>query len=106
MIDAFGWKSIFWLVLAIMAVSFVFSGIVFENVLELQDKKFGVLSFTESILAFGGITLGIGNISSYGLVSVQAGLPLLTSFRTVAGAIGSAVFVGIMAAVRESSAAA
>ncbi|MGN1003304.1 MAG: DHA2 family efflux MFS transporter permease subunit [Oscillospiraceae bacterium] len=77
MIDAFGWKSIFWLVLVIMAVSFVFSGIVFENVLELQDKKFDVLSFAESIFAFGGITLGIGNISSYGLVSAQAGLPLL-----------------------------
>lgn len=77
MIEAFGWKSIFYLVLAIMAVSFVISGIVFEDVLELQDKKFDVLSFAESILAFGGITLGIGNISSFGLISAQAGLPLL-----------------------------
>ncbi len=77
MIDAFGWKSIFYLVLVIMAISFVISSIVFEDVLELQDKKFDVLSFAESIFAFGGITLGIGNISSYGLVSVQAGVPLL-----------------------------
>ena len=77
MIVAFGWKSIFYLVLVIMAISFVFSGIFFENVLELQDKKFDFLSFLESILAFGGITLGIGNISSFGLVSAQAGLPLL-----------------------------
>ncbi len=76
MIDAFGWKSIFYLVLVIMVVSFVISGVAFENVLELQDKKFDVLSFVESIFAFGGITLGIGNISSYGLVSIQAGLPL------------------------------
>ncbi len=77
MIDAFGWKSIFYLVLVIMAVSFVISGLVFEDVLEIQNKKFDVLSFVESIFAFGGITLGIGNISSYGLISIQAGLPLL-----------------------------
>lgn len=77
MIDAFGWRSIFYLVLAIMALSFVVSGFIFEDVLELQDKKFDVVSFIESIFAFGGITLGIGNISSYGPVSLQAGLPLL-----------------------------
>lgn len=77
MIDAFGWKSIFYLVMVIMAVSFIISGIVFEDVLEVQDKKFDILSFVESIFAFGGITLGIGNISSYGLVSTEAGLPLL-----------------------------
>lgn len=84
MIDAFGWKSIFYLVLVIMAASFVISGVVFENVLELQDKKFDVLSFAESIFAFGGITLGIGNIGSFGLVSIQAGLPLLIGIVTCA----------------------
>ena len=77
LIDAFGWKSIFYVVLVIMAVSFVLSAAVFENVLELQDKKFDVLSFVESIFAFGGITLGLGNITTYGLISVQAGVPLL-----------------------------
>lgn len=77
MIDAFGWKSIFYLVLVIMALSLVISAFVFENVLEIQDKKFDFISFAESIFAFGGITLGIGNISSYGVVSIQAGLPLL-----------------------------
>lgn len=77
MIDAFGWQSIFYVVLAIMALSFVMSGIVFADVLELQDKRFDFISFAESILAFGGITLGVGNISSFGLASIQAGLPLL-----------------------------
>ncbi len=87
MIDAFGWKSIFWLVLVIMCISFVISAFVFEDVLELQDKKFDVISFIESIFAFGGITLGIGNISSFGLISVQAGLPL------VAGIVVCVLFV-------------
>lgn len=82
MIDAFGWKSIFYLVLAIMVVSLVISGVVFEDVLEIQDKKFDILSFVESIFAFGGITLGIGNITGTGLVSVQAGVPLLIGVVT------------------------
>ena len=76
MIDAFGWKSIFYLVMAILAVSFLICGIVFEDLLELQNKKFDFLSFAESIFAFGGITLGIGNITGYGLISVEAGIPL------------------------------
>lgn len=77
MIDAFGWKSIFYLVLVIMSLSFIFSAVVFADVLEIQNKKFDFLYFVESIFAFGGITLGIGNISSYGMLSIQAGLPLL-----------------------------
>ena len=77
LIDAFGWKSMFYVVLVIMAVSFLLSALFFDDVLEIQEKKFDVLSFAESIVAFGGITLGIGNISSFGILSVQAGLPLL-----------------------------
>lgn len=77
MIDAFGWKSIFYVALVILAVSFVISCFVFEDVLELQDKKFDVISFVESVVGFGGITLGIGNISSFGLISVEGGLPLI-----------------------------
>ncbi len=87
MIDAFGWKSIFYVVMAIMAASFVLSALVFTDMLELQDKKFDVCSFVESILAFGGITLGIGNLSSFGLLSVEAGLPLLV------GAVVCAAFM-------------
>ena len=77
LIDAFGWKSIFYIVLVIMSASFILSAFVFENVLELQDKKFDVISFVESVLAFGGITLGIGNISNFGLINVSSGLPLI-----------------------------
>lgn len=82
MIDAFGWKSIFYLVLVIMAASFVISAVVFGDILEIQDKKFDIISFVESIFAFGGITLGIGNISGFGLTSVQAGVPLLIGIVT------------------------
>lgn len=77
MIDAFGWKSIFYVSLVIMILSFIISCIVFDNVLELQDKKFDVVSFVESIVAFGGVTLGIGNLSTFGILSIEAGVPLL-----------------------------
>jgi EmrB/QacA subfamily drug resistance transporter len=77
MIDAFGWKSIFYLVLAVMVISFVMALFVFENVLELQDKPFDVVSFVGSIFAFGGITLGIGNIGAYGLTSLYVLVPLV-----------------------------
>jgi EmrB/QacA subfamily drug resistance transporter len=76
MIDAFGWKSIFYLVLVVMLASLVMAFIVFDDILELQDKKFDFISFAESIFAFGGVTLGIGNISSCGLISIGAGVPL------------------------------
>lgn len=82
MIDAFGWKSIFYVVLVVMVISFVMAWCVFEDILETYDKKFDFISFVESIFAFGGITLGIGNISSYGLVSVAAGVPLLVGVIT------------------------
>lgn len=77
MIDAFGWKSIFYVSLVIMILSFIISCIVFDDVLELQDKKFDVVSFVESIVAFGGVTLGIGNLSTFGILSIEAGVPLL-----------------------------
>lgn len=76
-IDAFGWKSIFYVSLVIMILSFIISCIVFDDVLELQDKKFDVVSFVESIVAFGGVTLGIGNLSTFGILSIEAGVPLL-----------------------------
>lgn len=77
MIDAFGWKSIFYVSLVIMILSFIISCIVFDDVLELHDKKFDVVSFAESIVAFGGVTLGIGNLSTFGILSIEAGVPLL-----------------------------
>ncbi|CBK76032.1 hypothetical protein CLS_01510 [[Clostridium] cf. saccharolyticum K10] len=44
--------------------------------------------------------------SSIQIKKVADASSLLTSFRTIAGSIGSAVFVGIMTAVSEGSAAA
>lgn len=87
LVDTIGWKYIFIFTMLIMMGCFIMALFVFENVLELQDVKFDVISFVESIIAFGGITLGIGNIGTAGLVSVTAGLPL------VVGLVGAVLFV-------------
>jgi EmrB/QacA subfamily drug resistance transporter len=87
MIDAFGWKSIFYVVLVVMAISFGMAILVFEDVLELQNKPFDTRSFVGSIFAFGGITLGIGNIGAYGLISPYVLIPLAV------GIVAAALFV-------------
>lgn len=82
LVDTVGWKYIFIYTLVIMLVSLVMSVLNFRDVLELQDITFDVVSFVISIFAFGGITLGIGNIGTYGIVSLLAGVPLLVGVVT------------------------
>lgn len=87
LVDLSGWRMIFFISIVIMLVSFVFAICVMGNVLETQDKRFDVVSFVLSAFAFGGITLGIGNIGTYSLGSVQV-LPAL-----LIGVVGSVFFV-------------
>lgn len=84
LVDTVGWKYIFIYTMIIMIISLVMSVINFTDVLTLQDVTFDVSSFVMSIFTFGGITLGIGNIGSYGIVSLQSGLPLIIG---IAGAV-------------------
>lgn len=86
LVDLIGWRSIFALDLIIMIVALVFAFNVFDDVLQTEESKFDFTSFILSIFAFGGITLGIGNISSLGITNVYTWLPLAV------GIIGSIVF--------------
>ena len=71
-VDLFGWRAIFYISIGIMLVSFIWALFAFDNVLETAKKKFDMISFGISIFAFGGITLGIGNIGTYEWTSPQA----------------------------------
>lgn len=82
LVDTVGWKYIFIYTVVIMLISLVMSITCFEDVLDLQDITFDVISFVMSIFAFGGLTLGIGNIGTYGIVSVWAGIPLIIGIVT------------------------
>lgn len=82
LVETIGWKFIFVFTLIIMLASLAASVLNFENILPLQEIKFDTLSFALSIFAFGGITLGVGNVSSSGIISIAAGLPLLIGLMT------------------------
>lgn len=87
LVDSFGWKMIFYVEIVIMLISLVFAFFTIDDVLDTAKKKFDILSFIVSVFAFGGITLGIGNLGSYPFVSIQVLLLL------VVGIVAAVVFV-------------
>lgn len=82
LVETIGWKYIFIFTMLIMIIALVASIMNFENILTLQEIKFDIYSFILSIFAFGGITLGVGNLSDNGLLSFSAGLPLIIGIIT------------------------
>lgn len=86
-VDYWGWRAIFVPVLVILIVSFIWAVFSFDDVLETEEKSFDSQSFALSVIAFGGLTLGIGNVISYGITSTSV-WPVLT-----AGIIAATIFV-------------
>ena len=87
LVETIGWKYIFIFTMIVMIISLVASIINFENILDTHKIEFDIYSFILSIFAFGGITLGVGNLTDSGLISLNAGLPL------VVGVIAGILFV-------------
>ena len=81
-VETIGWKYIFIFTMIVMIVSLAASIVNFENILDTQKIKFDVCSFILSMFAFGGITLGVGNLTDGGLFSLSAGLPLAIGIIT------------------------
>lgn len=83
LVDVINWRAIFALALLVMVIAFCIAWGIFDNVLETWQKKFDSLSFLLSIFAFGGVTLGIGNLGTYGgshpFVLLPLGIGILTS---------------------------
>ncbi|MCD8317097.1 MAG: DHA2 family efflux MFS transporter permease subunit [Eggerthellaceae bacterium] len=69
LVDVISWRAIFAIPCIIMAAALIMAFFVIKNVLDTEHLKFDVPSFILSIIAFGGITLGIGNLATYGLFS-------------------------------------
>lgn len=87
LVDLWSWRMIFILSAAIMVFSFVHAVGALEDLLPTEKKRFKVSSFILSGLAFGGLTLAVGNIGTFGLVSI----PVLSAFTV--GCISAVVFV-------------
>ena len=83
LMDLFTWRSVFVLCAVLMAISWICALFVFDNFLPTRLETFDVFSFTLSAVAFGGLTLGAGNITNYGLMDPYSYVPLLIGIMTI-----------------------
>ncbi len=84
LVDSIGWRWIFFISMGIMIISLIYALLVFTDVLDTRKSRFDITSFVFSALAFGGITLGIGNIGSSSFVSVAVLVPLIIGIAAAA----------------------
>lgn len=82
LVDTTGWRMIFIAAAVIMILSLLFAFAVFDDILTVRRQPFDTLSFLLSGFAFGGITLGIGNIGTSAFVSGAVLLPLVIGLGT------------------------
>jgi len=87
LVDSVGWRMIFVIAIGIMSISLICAIFVFEDVLPTMHKKFDVISLFFSALAFGGVTLAVGNMGTYDFVSWEV------LFALIVGLITSVIFV-------------
>lgn len=95
LVDTLGWRTIFVIAFVVLVLSFIMALTTLDNVLETHVKTFDVYSFILSALAFGGITLGIGNLSSSGVTAVMTICPL------AAGVIAGVLFTHRQLCIEE-----
>lgn len=86
-IDNYGWRMIFYGTIIFMLALIVMTILAFENVLENENPKFDFISLTFCSLAYIGILIGLGNIGSHALSSVNVLLPF------VIGIVSAGVFI-------------
>lgn len=86
-VDILSWRYIFYFAIAFTVVAAVGSLLFLKNVLETHESSFDAVSFVLSAVVFGGLTLGIGNLSSLGIANAATLVPLL------AGLVATPVFV-------------
>ncbi|KAL6633079.1 major facilitator superfamily domain-containing protein [Neocallimastix sp. 'constans'] len=80
LVDSVGWRMIFVLSIAIMAITFIYTIFVFEDVIENHKVHLNIISFILSGITFGGVTLAIGNFGSHKFVNYQVLMVLLIGF--------------------------
>ena len=83
LIDLYSWRVMFIFTMALMVVSFICALLLFDNFLPTTASKFDAYSFLLSAFAFGGLTLGIGNVTNYGITNPFTALPLLIGIFTL-----------------------
>jgi len=82
LMDAFSWRMVFVVSIVLMVLSFICAFFVFDNFLSTTVRKFDMYSFTLSAFAFGGLTLGTGNMSNFGILDPFTFVPLIIGVVT------------------------
>ncbi|MEG0283216.1 MAG: DHA2 family efflux MFS transporter permease subunit [Erysipelotrichales bacterium] len=77
LVDNGGWEMIFIIISVIMVITFISAIFVMEDVLDTYVSKFDFYSFILCILTFGGVTLSIGNLATYGFSNPIVYIPLI-----------------------------
>ena len=60
-VDSLGWRMVFVVTILLMTVGLISSLFCFEDVMKNRKDKFDISFFVLSVLAFGGISLALGN---------------------------------------------
>lgn len=76
-IDHFGWRVIFYIILIFCILDFLLGVKFMKNVLENSPQTFDLFSMVLAAVGFTGIVLTTSNMGSYPFLSVQVGLLLL-----------------------------
>lgn len=76
-IDAFGWRMMFWSILPLAVILLIVSVVFLTNVGELKHPHLDIFSVVLSTLAFGGLLYGFSNASNMGWISPLVLLPLI-----------------------------
>ena len=76
-IDHWGWRLIFWIILLFCLVDFICGAKFMKNVLENSRPSFDVLSMVLAAVGFTCIVLMAGNMGSYPFISIQVALLLV-----------------------------
>ena len=76
-IDHWGWRLIFWIILLFCLVDFICGAKFMKNVLENSRPSFDILSMVLASVGFTCIVLMAGNMGSYPFISVQVALLLV-----------------------------
>lgn len=76
-IDRWGWRPIFYIILAVCIVDLLIGAKFMRNVLENSEQKFDLPSMVLASVGFTCIILTASNMADYPFVSVQVGLLLL-----------------------------
>jgi len=84
-VDAFGWRMIFYIVLIISTVVLVFALTAFKNVLDNEKQQFDFISLSLCSVGFSGLLIGLGNLGSYSVLSVYVLFPLAVGMASAAG---------------------